>query len=77
MLPALVGTTVLDIDTKHFTLKISLFRPQNGSDKIHLGHVIFSRIVLLLVSSPLYSLDATQAGPQKTSQILAVLLQVA
>ena len=65
VLPALVGTTVLD------------FRPQNGSDKIHFGHVIFSRIVLLLVSSPLYSLDATQAGPQKTSQILAILLPVA
>ena len=77
VLPALVGTAILDIDAKHFASKISLFRLQNGSDKIHFGHVIFSRIALLLVSFPLYSLDATQAGPQKTSQICAVLLQVA
>ena len=31
MLPAQVGTAILDIDTKHFRSKMSLFRLRNGS----------------------------------------------
>ena len=38
VLPAYVGSTILDIDTKHFTSKILFFRPQNGSDKANFGH---------------------------------------
>ena len=32
VLPAQVGTTILDIDTKHLNLKISLYRPRHGPD---------------------------------------------
>ena len=38
VLPAYVGSTNLDIDTKHFTSKFPFFRPQNGSDKVDFGH---------------------------------------
>ena len=39
--------------------------------------MIFSPIALLFVPLPLHPLHATQAGPQKTSQIYVLLLQVA
>ena len=38
VLPALVGSTIPDIDIKHFTSKISLFLPRDGADKAHVGH---------------------------------------
>ena len=37
-LPACVGSTNLDIDTKLFTSKFSFSRPQNGSDEADFGH---------------------------------------
>ena len=39
--------------------------------------MIFGFVALLLAPFPFYPLHASQAGPQKTSQICVLLLQVA
>ena len=38
VLAALVGSTILDIDTKHFRSKLSLFLPRDDPDKGHFGY---------------------------------------
>ena len=37
VLPAWVGSTILIINTKHFTWKLSLFRHRSGPNKAHFG----------------------------------------
>ena len=36
--PVAVGSTILNIDTKPFTSKVSLFLPRNSPDKAHFVH---------------------------------------
>ena len=74
--PPSVGSTFLKIGPHHFALKISLFRRRNGPNKAHVGDSVWSYRSVVR-SFPFYPPHASQAGPQKTSQICVLLLQVA
>ena len=74
--PACIGSTILNIDTKHLLWKISFFRRRNGPGKAHFNND-FRPYRSAVQSFPFYPLHAPQAGPQKSPQICVLLGQVA
>ena len=77
MPPAWVGTTILDIDTMQFRSQKSHFSDFQTAQMKPILVMIFGPIALSFVPFPDYPFHASQAGPQKPSQIRILLLQVA